>query len=83
MQLYYVKHKLMKRIGQPLYLLHDHYHEEYDANTIKEIDGFGDTIKCKFTDEEVLKLKQYGFTIGMTMGTEWEIVKVEDVKNGI
>ena len=80
MQLYCVKHKLIKRIGEPIFLFYDKYHNEYDLGTIREIKGLGENVQRTFTCTEISKLKQYRFTIGMTMGTEWEIVKAEDVK---
>ena len=76
--LYYVKHKLTKRIGEPVFLLYDKYHNEYDSGTLKEIKGFNENVQHAFTCTEISKLKKYGFTIGMTMGTEWELVEMEE-----
>ena len=78
--LYCVRHKLVKRIGVPIFLFYDKYHDEYDSGTIRDIKNFGDNVQHTFTFTEISKLNKYGFTIGMTMGTEWELVEVEEVK---
>ena len=77
MQLYYVKHKLMKRIGRPLYLLHDHYHEEHDVCTIEQIKAFGDNVIYIFTYSEVVELTHMGFDFDK----EWKIISLEDFYN--
>ena len=77
MQLYYVKHKLMKRIGEPLFLFYDCYHEEHDVCTIEQSNAFGDNVICIFTYSEVVELTHMGFDFD----EEWKIISLEDFYN--
>ena len=77
MKLYYLKHRLMSRIGEPLFLFYDCYHEEYDVCTIEQIKVFGDNVIYIFTHSEVVELTHMGFDFD----EEWKMISLEDFCN--
>ena len=74
---YYLKNRLMSRIGEPLFLFYDYYHEEYDCGTMEQIKGFGDNVIYIFTYSEVVELTHMGFDFD----EEWKIISLEDFYN--
>lgn len=76
MKSYYLKHRLMSRIGEPLFLFYDYYHEEYDCSTMESIEGFKNA-RYIFSYSEIVELTKAGFDFD----EEWKIISLDDFYN--